>query len=272
MELYPDIERTLLTSFIEDDYDGKLHMMTLNTNTNTDNTNNCDGDTREVVGIAFWREMDDDEMKEWLDLHRVEETLKRHGDDDDERQQEDNTPLRLRQEQFVEQHRPRRVSFRCPSDDRLSIRGKRRMEMIRNDSITWIRNALNTHDQYKASNKRISQTQHNTTISPVNKLIHAWIKIELIAIKTTHRGVNYGEILLACLLSCANSNHETHAILHIAGSSSNVAAIKLYQKFGFVHLPKYEEGGPFEKPDGDLCVLGDIGGVLETCPWEEMHL
>ena len=199
MELYPDIERTLLTSFIEDDYDGKLHMMTLNTNTNTDtdNTNNSDGDIREVVGIAFWREMDDDEMKEWLDLHRVEETLKRHGEDDDERQQEDNIPLQLRQQQFVEQNRPRRVSFRCPSDDRLSTRGKRRMEMIRNDSITWIRNALNTHnnDKDKASNKRNSQPQHNTIISPVNKLIHAWIKIELIAIKTTLPGAMLGGTL-----------------------------------------------------------------------------
>ena len=263
MELHPDIERTLLTSFIEDDYDGKLHMMTLNTNI-------ADGDTREVVGIAFWREIDDDEMKEWLDLHRVEETLKRHGDDDLQQQQQ-------QQKYYVEQHRPRSVSFQCPSDDRLSTGGKRRMEMIRNDSITWIRNALNTHnndhDDNEPSNNQHHQTQNHASISPVNKLIHAWIKIELIAIKTTQRHHHYGEILLMCLLSCAHSHHETtHAILHIAGSSSNVAATKLYHKFGFVHLPRYEEGGPFEKPDGDLCVLGDIGGVLQTCPWEEMHL
>lgn len=48
-----------------------------------------------------------------------------------------------------------------------------------------------------------------------------------------------------------------------------MAARKLYERFSFVHLPRYEEGGPFDKPDGDLYVLGDVGRVLEQCPWDE---
>lgn len=248
IELFPEIERTLLVSFIEDDYDGKLHFMTLN---------ECNGNKREVVAIAFWREVDDGEMKAWLDLHRVKEILKRHAVEDETSQQPVSTTRNLQP-----QHR---ISFKCESDNALSKQGKQQMEMIRSDSITWIRNALNSNDNSRYNNC-------TPTTSQVRELLHSWIKIELIAIKSTHRHHSLGEILLLCLLSCAYSLHgETHAILHIAGDN-NVAANRLYTKFGFVHLPKYEEGGPFEKPDRSLFVLGDIGGVLKRCPWKEMRL
>ena len=61
-----------------------------------------------------------------------------------------------------------------------------------------------------------------------------------------------------------------HAILRMAGSTQNKPAMKLHERFGYVALPKHEEGGPFDKPDGDLWVLGVIGGSLETSPWEEI--
>ena len=228
IEFYPDIERTLLTSFLEDDYDGKLHFITLNT------TNHG---KREVVGIAFWREVDTTEMDEWLDLHRVQETLKRH--------------------QALEQTHP--PSVNCQDDNEFTKQGRRRMEMIRSDSITWIQNALIPHD-------------NPITSSNLQQMTHAWMKIELIAIQQGYRHIHLGEILFASVLAHAYQYHETHAILHVAGSTSNVAARKLYHKFGFVHVPKYEEGGPFERPDGDLYVLGNIGGMLEKYPWEEMKL
>jgi GNAT superfamily N-acetyltransferase len=111
----------------------------------------------------------------------------------------------------------------------------------------------------------------NNVSRKVSTLTHSWIKIELLAIHKSHRHHHYGKLLLACVLSKALEHHESHAILHIAGSTSNIAARKLYETFGFVHLPKYEEGGPFERPDGDLYVLGDIGGVLNKFyPWDEM--
>ena len=259
LEFSPDIERTLITSFIEDDYDGKLHFLTLNTTTSDNNAQ------REVIGIAFWREIDSEEMNEWMDLHRVKDTLRRHCEDEIQ-----SSPTT----KDSSTHKRRgRLSFQCQSDNQLSQHAKRKMEMIRSDSITWIRNALHSQENH-SSNEATStnSTRTDPTIRDVNNLLHAWIKIELIAIHKSHRHHHYGPILLACLLSMAYKTHETHAILHVAGSTSNTAALKLYERFGFVNLPRHEKGGPFEKPDGDLFVLGDIGGVLERCPWEEMQL
>ena len=250
---------------MEDDYDGKLHFMTLNRNSNS-----TTDERREVIGIAFWRDIDDDEMKEWMDLHRVRDTLRRHAEDD--RQSLSHTTTN-----DVTSKQKSRLSFQCQSDNRLSLRAKQTMEMIRSDSITWIRNALDSQDDNNSSHqaaaaKTTSTANDPSILSKVNNLLHAWIKIELIAIHKSHRNHHYGPILLACLLSAAHEQHEIHAILHVAGSTSNTAATKLYESFGFVNLPKHDEGGPFEKPDGDLFVLGDIGRVLERCPWEEMQL
>ncbi|KAL7483034.1 hypothetical protein ACHAW6_008684 [Cyclotella cf. meneghiniana] len=248
IEQHPDIERTLLQSFVEDDYDGKLHLMTLSTE-----------EREEVIGLSFWREVDDEEMREWLDLHRVEETLERHGHDDVQQQ-----PIRPTQQQQQQQQQRQVVSFKYDGDNKLSHSGKRTMEGIRSDSITWIRNAL------QSETPRIQQNRITKSIIQ-RQLVHAWIKIELVAIKRSHRSHHLGELLLACTLSKAYEHHDNHAILHIAGTSSkNIPATKLYTKFGFVGLPRYREGGPFGEPDGDLFVLGDIGGCLEKGAWEEM--
>ena len=277
IELYPEIEQTLLTSFVEDDYDGKLHFMTLNKSTSNstigDNTSNQDNDNnREVVGIAFWRDLDHEEMEEWMDLHRVKETLRRHADD----VQTNKTSQHVQQQHTDAQtaQKQRGISFKSNSDNTLSQHGQRRMEMIRNDSLTWIRNALDSQDCTTSTEQTSNVTSNHTnksvsTSTKVAQLTHSWIKVELLAIKQSHRHHHYSELLLASILS--NASHP-HAILHIAGSTSNVAARKLYERFAFVHLPRYEDGGPFEKPDGDLYVLGDVGGALERCPWDEMGL
>mmetsp|Transcript_13230 Transcript_13230/g.23270 ORF Transcript_13230/g.23270 Transcript_13230/m.23270 type:complete len:158 (+) Transcript_13230:3-476(+) len=109
--------------------------------------------------------------------------------------------------------------------------------------------------------------------STIHKLTHAWIKIELIAIKRTHRAHHLGNVLLGCTLAKAHAlHHNEHAILHIAGggASKNIPAARLYTRYGFVSVPQHEEGGPFVKPDRDLFVLGNIGMVLNALPWEEM--
>lgn len=263
---------------MENDYDGRLKFMTLNlvlserggdTMSNVSSPNKVN---RKVVGIAFWREVDHPEMEEWMDLHRVKETLRRH---EHEQLALEDKMCSQRQNQEVHAHQSsrrqqKRISFKCETDDTLSQRGKRSMEMIRNDSITWIRNALNSCDNVRTSSWDEGTKAGNDVSRTVSTLTHSWIKIELLAIHKSHRHHHYGKLLLACVLSKALEHHESHAILHIAGSTSNIAARKLYETFGFVHLLKYEEGGPFEKPDGDLYVLGDIGRVLSRYPWDEM--
>ena len=119
-------------------------------------------------------------------------------------------------------------------------------------------------------------TNHNELIpskSTINKLTHSWVKIELIAIKKTHRAHHLGHILLGCTLAKAHAlHHNEHAILHIAGggASKNIPAARLYERYGFVSVPQHDEGGPFVKPDRDLFVLGNIGRALNDLPWEEV--
>ena len=81
-------------------------------------------------------------------------------------------------------------------------------------------------------------------------------------------GNRYGSLLLACALYEAYSLNNDRAILHVAGGYSNVPAVKLYQRFGFVGVP-VGYGGLFNKPDRDLFVLGNIGAALQSLSWNE---
>ena len=69
IETSPDIEGTLLEAFVEDDYDGKLHLTTLS---KVDTNNNG---REEIVGISFWREVPSNEMTEWMDMYRISKAI-----------------------------------------------------------------------------------------------------------------------------------------------------------------------------------------------------
>jgi len=209
IEESPDVERTLIEAFIEDDFDGKLHLTTL-VSTGDD----------EVVGISFWREVEVNEMEDWLDLERV---------------------------------RNRLLDETTEHDDELPSQARQRLRLVRSSSARWI-NALMSYAPL--------------TQSTAQKLTHSWVKIELIAIKQTFRSHHFGNFLLGCTLAKAHERCQDHVVLHVAGGKSkNVAAAKLYSRFGFVSIPRHEEGGPFAKPDRDLFVLGDIGSALHDVPW-----
>ncbi|EJK71907.1 hypothetical protein THAOC_06610, partial [Thalassiosira oceanica] len=86
IEQSPDVERTLLESFIEDDFEGKLHLTSLVSK------------DEEVVGISFWREVEANEMEDWLDLGRVERAIKnRRLLDDTAAEHDDELPPQARQ-------------------------------------------------------------------------------------------------------------------------------------------------------------------------------
>lgn len=225
IEASPDIENTLMEAFIEDDYDGKLHLMTLSMMRDTDTA----ADDEEIIGLSFWREVPAEEMGDWFDVERISKMI---------------TKSTILQE--------------C--DNEISNHAKRRMELVRSSSINWIQNALASADDEIETDKK-------TTI---DKLTHSWVKIELIAIKQSYRAHHLGNILLGCTLAKAQEHNE-HAILHVAGggASKNIPAAKLYGRFGFVSVPRHDEGGPFSKPDKDLFVLGNIGKALEDLPFEE---
>ena len=223
IESSPDIAMTLIDAFIEDDFDGKLHLMTLSIM----NYDAGGEDGHEIIGISFWREVDDGEMRDWFDIDRVAKMIDKSI------------------EQSHEEHE------------------HESLKLVRRSSINWIQKALESTD-----NNYISR---NTQESTIQQLTHAWVKIELIAIKQSYREHHLGHTLLGCTLAKAHERCGDHVILHVAGGvSKNIPAAKLYQKFGFVSVPTHKDGGVFQKPDRDLFVLGNIGQALEDLPFEEI--
>ena len=229
IETSPEIEGTLMEAFIEDDYEGKLHLITMRMA------------NEEIVGISFWREIPSDEMGEWMDMKRIAKAI---------------------------EDRILTTSVDHDHDKDLSHNTKKRMQLVKSESVNWIENAL------KSSNTSSKHTV--ATSSTLETLTHKWIKIELVAIKQTYRAHHLGNMLLGFTLAKAHAlHHNDHAILHVAGggASKNIPAAKLYRRYGFVDVPQHEKGGPFVKPDRDLFVLGNIGRVLNTTlPWDEMKL
>lgn len=224
IEVSPDIENTLMEAFIEDDYDGKLNLMTLSMMR--------DDEVEEIIGLSFWREVPADEMSDWFDVERISKMITKSTIEHDEH------------------------------DNEISNHAKRRMKLVRSSSIKWIQNALaSTDEKIKTDTKVKIQVQ---------ELTHSWVKIELVAIKQSYRAHHLGNILLGCTLVKAQE-HNKHAILHVAGggASKNIPAAKLYGRYGFVSVPRHDEGGPFSKPDKDLFVLGNIGKALDDLPFEE---
>ncbi len=226
IEASPGVETTLMEAFIEDDYDGKLHLMTLSMMREADTTSADE----EIIGLSFWREVPAEEMGDWFDVERISKMISKS-------------------------------TIQQDCDKEISNHAKSRMELVRSSSINWIQNALASTDDEAETDKEAAT---------IDKLTHSWVKIELIAIKQSHRAHHLGNILLGCTLAKAQE-HNQHAILHVAGggASKNIPAAKLYGRFGFVSVPRHDEGGPFSKPDRDLFVLGNIGKALEELPFEE---
>jgi len=250
IETSPDIERTLMEAFIEDDYEGKLHLTTMSMTTCKSNPGNDSAQEDEIIGMAFWREVPSGEMNEWMDLQRISKAI-------------------AGRELVLAPESSSTIDQDHTAD--LSHDARNAMKLTKSDSIGWIKNAL----QPCQTNNGTSMMKNKMlpSKSTIQKLTHAWIKIELIAIKRTHRAHHLGQILLGCTLAKAHAlHHNEHAILHVAGggASKNIPAARLYTRYGFVSIPKHDEGGPFVKPDKDLFVLGNIGMVLNALPWREI--
>ena len=227
IEVSPDICDTLMDAFIEDDFDGKLHLMTLSRLNQNNAAADAADDGHEIIGISFWREVDDGEMRNWFDIDRVTKMI----------------------DKSIEQSHEHEHEHEHES-----------LKLVRRSSINWIQKALESN-----------YISRNTQESTIQQLTHAWVKIELIAIKQSYREHHLGHTLLGCTLAKAHQRCGDHVILHVAGGASkNIPAAKLYEKFGFVSVPTHKDGGVFQKPDRDLFVLGNIGQALEDLPLEEI--
>jgi len=225
-----DVERTLFEAFVEDDYDGRLHLTTLR--------NESDA----VVGLVFWREVPEDEMKSWINFDALSASVS------DLRGMVNDVNAEIVDDDSI--HRQRHRSSLVP---------------VREESLHWL---------YQASTSRrdlVSQPRGKALSREevIEDLTHRWVKIELLAVRKPFWGNKYGSLLLACALCEAYSLNNNRAILHVAGGYSNVPAVKLYQRFGFVGVPA-GDGGMFNKPDRDLFVLGNIGTALQSLSWTDV--
>ena len=238
-----DIEKNLFELFIDDDYDGMLHLTTLRESTND-----------EIVGIVFWREVCRDEMKDWVNwdilsasicnmkvkLCDEKESIKNSNDIDFDRTN-------------VESHK---------KYDNEKLRSS--LVPVRQKSLRWLYQATTSTPRniIKKINHRIIDEELK------EELTHAWVKIELLAVRKPYWGHRYGSLLLAVALYQAWLKHNHRAILHVAGGYSNIPAVRLYKRFGFVPV-KAGDDGLFHKPNRDLFVLGNIGNALQHLSWSD---
>jgi len=85
----------------------------------------------------------------------------------------------------------------------------------------------------------------------------------LLAVAEEHWGKRVGTLLLAGALMQAHAEAKSErCVLHVAGGKDNVAASRLYERFGFVEFPETV----WERPNKNLWCLGNIGMVLSTLP------
>lgn len=211
-----DIERNLFDAFIDDDYEGQLHLSALHSITQPD-------EDEEPLGIAFWRLVPDDEMIEWIDWQHIGKALSNHKGNDSS-----NTMCKKKR-------------------------------MVRNNSVESIQKMVNS--MHLPSDAVRDEDKGHVEMS------HAWIKLELIAVRKRHCGHHLGSLLLACTLYNAHCKYDqSRVLLHIAGGEENIPALRLYNSFGFLKL---RSGTAFHKPDRFLYVLGDIKYSLSHLLWKD---
>jgi len=245
-----DVERTLFEAFVENDYDGRLHLTTLRQDT----------DGGEICGIVFWREVPDTEMREWINFDALSASIS------------DLRGLVLEDGGCEEKGGEEQSSAHSAST---VSRHRRSLVPVREESLHWLYQATSSRHLLRRGGR--SQPATNAPYAPaaalsreevIDGLTHRWIKIELLAVPKAFWGKRYGSLLLAVALYEAHHLNNDRAILHVAGGYSNVPAVKLYQRFGFVGVPA-GDGGIFNKPDRDLFVLGNIGASLKSLHWGE---
>jgi len=233
IETSPEIEGTLMEAFIEDDYEGKLHLITMRMA------------NEEIVGISFWREIPSDEMGEWMDMKRIAKAIA---------------------------DRNLTSSVDHDHDEELSHNTNKRMQLVKSESVNWIENALKSSNETKDTSSKQTAVTASTLESLTHKWIKIELVAIKQSYRAHHLGNLLLGITLDKAHALYHNEHAILHVAG-GGASKNIPAAKLYRRYGFVGVPRHDKGGPFVKPDRDLFVLGNIGRVLNTTlPWDAMQL
>jgi GNAT superfamily N-acetyltransferase len=250
-----EVENTLFQAFEEDDYEGALHLTTIHDSNGT------------AIGIVFWREVSEDEMREWIDYEKLVEIscqrqslrfgvggvngninhlLENNREENSEAMERAGGELLEAQFDADEAH-----------IDKVGLR--RSLVEVQQESLRWLQQVDSRPDSKGRKEHRIPVTKNVPS-----DYAQAWVKIELLAVREDWWGQRIGSLLLACAMYHAWLRNDKRAVLHVAGGSSNVPATRLYERFGFVPAQ-----GIFHKPDRDIYVLGNIGLALKSLLWSE---
>jgi predicted GNAT family N-acyltransferase len=241
-EMSHEVEQHLFDAFIDNDYDGMLHLTTLHSY-----ISQVDGDNQldigPPMGLVFWREVPDQEMEEWFDWNHVMRALDHKKNLEGHNEEEKIVSAAI-----------------LPS----SSTKKRKLHLVRQNSVESIQQMI---ESLHMSSSSSSSSHLKGKLSMVQKeMVHAWIKLELIAVRECYWGRHLGSLLLACALYNAhNQFDQSRVILHVAGGEQNVPAVKLYERFGFLAI---QQGTVFHKPDKYMYVLGDIRFALCNTSWK----
>mmetsp|Transcript_15417 Transcript_15417/g.29068 ORF Transcript_15417/g.29068 Transcript_15417/m.29068 type:complete len:332 (-) Transcript_15417:140-1135(-) len=249
-EMSHEVEQYLFDAFIDDDYDGLLHLSTLHSY--PEYQPDMDNDSMNIgppMGLVFWREVPDEEMKEWFDWNRVRKALANSY----------NSNSNSRDHSFLE-GTDRKEDEDIITSSSISPTKKRKWHFVRQNSVESIQNMI---ESLHLSSSKLKEHENNAA---EQELVHAWIKLELIAVRERYWGRHLGSLLLACALYNAHDQFDqSRVVLHIAGGEENIPAVKLYERFGFLPI---RQGTVFHKPDKYMYVLGDIRYALGHTMWK----
>lgn len=255
------VEASLLESFVEDDYDGALHLTTLDVavddGNNSGDNNNHGG--RRPIGFVFWRQVPEEEMRDWINWENLQKRIvgerERELQSGESREEEgfDKASSTQQQKEYTNRRRMRH-----------SLRS------VRRESVKWLEIATTANSSPPAPTNCVVQS--SSTINSgvlVESLTHCWVKLELLEVHPDYWKQHIGTLLLACAMYQAYQNGDERMILHVAGGEENIPALRLYDRFGFLPVP---QGTVFHKPDKDLYVLGNVGQSLRRLCWSALEV
>jgi len=258
------VEASLLESFVEDDYDGALHLTTVDVafddGKNSGDNNNRGG--RRPIGFVFWRQVPQEEMRDWINWEILQKRIM--GERERELQSEESREVEGSDKDSSTHQQQKECTKRRQM--RHSLRS------VRRESVKWLEIATTANSSSPAptpnSVVQSSSTTNNSSVL-VETLTHCWVKLELLEVHPDYWKQHIGTLLLACAMYQAHQNGDDRMILHVAGGKENIPALRLYEKFGFLPVPRETV---FHKPDKDLYVLGHVGQSLRRLCWSALEV
>jgi len=179
-----EVEKTLFDAFADNDFDDTLHLLIVEEE--EEYNTSVDHDESRVLGIVFWRDVPSKEMSDWLNLSNAKDMdeVMRLLEHVEEKSRHNDLPFSLLQEE----------STSSPSLPTTETR-KRQLSVVRQHSaLSFLGNPRSrNHMDYNGDD---TTSISSSTLPPT----HAWIKIELLAVKKSFWGRRIGSLLLACCL------------------------------------------------------------------------